>query len=88
MVSKSDNFYFLSSIEDISCDDWNKCAGLDHPFTRYEFFYALEKSKSATNSTGWQPFHYVETNEKKKLISICPLYIKSHSLVLYSTKKI
>ena len=83
MVSKSDNYYFLSSIEDISCDDWNKCAGLDHPFTRYEFFYALEKSKSATNSTGWKPFHYVETNEKNKLISICPLYIKSHSFGEY-----
>ena len=83
MVSKSDNFCFLSSIEDISCDDWNKCAGLNHPFTRYEFLHALEKSKSAINSTGWQPFHYVETNEKKKLISICPLYIKSHSFGEY-----
>ena len=76
MVSRSDNFRFLSSIEEISCDDWNNCAGLDHPFTRYEFFYALEKSKSAISSTGWKPFHYIETNTKGDLIAICPLYIK------------
>jgi len=83
MVSRPGNYRFLSSIKDISCDDWNNCAGLEHPFTRYEFFYALEKSKSATNSTGWKPFHYVETDEKNQLISICPLYIKSHSFGEY-----
>lgn len=83
MVSKSDNHYFVSSIEDISLDEWNNCAGLNHPFTRYEYFYALEKSNSAINSKGWQPFHYVETNKEKRIIAICPLYIKSHSFGEY-----
>jgi len=83
MVSMSDNYRFLSSIEDISCDEWNACAGHDHPFTRYEFFYALEKSKSAITSTGWRSFHYVETNKKNEVIAICPLYIKSHSFGEY-----
>ena len=68
MVSKTDSFFFAKTIEDISKDDWNDCAGLDHPFTRYEFFHALEKSNSAVNITGWQPFHYIQINKKKKLL--------------------
>ena len=83
MVSRPNNFCFISSIKDVSENQWNLCAGKDHPFTRYEFFYALEKSGSATNSTGWQPFHYVETNNKNQVIAICPLYIKSHSFGEY-----
>jgi hypothetical protein len=83
MVSTPDNFRFLSSIDEISPKEWNACAGIEHPFTRYEFFYALEKSKSAISSTGWKPFHYIETNTKGDLIAICPLYIKSHSFGEY-----
>ena len=62
-VCKNDNFFFLKTIDDISKKDWNDCVGLDHPFTRYEFLYALEKSGSAVNSTGWQPLHYIEMKE-------------------------
>ena len=83
MVQRPNCFHFLSSIEDISKEEWNACAGLNHPFTRYEFLYALEKSKSATISTGWQPFHYVDLNQKNEIIAICPLYIKSHSFGEY-----
>ena len=83
MVSKTDNCSFIKSIEEISKNEWNECAGLDHPFTRYEFINALEKSGSAINSTGWQPFHYIEKNQNKNIIAICPLYIKSHSFGEY-----
>ena len=83
MVSNNGNFFFAKSINDISKDKWNECVGIDHPFTRYEFFQALEKSNSAINSKGWQPFHYVETNKEKRIIAICPLYIKSHSFGEY-----
>ena len=44
MVSETDSFFFSNTIDDISKDDWNDCVGLDHPFTRYEFLQALEKS--------------------------------------------
>ena len=83
MVSKSDNFLFIKSIDKISQEAWNDCVGLDHPFTRYEFLYALEKSGSAVNSTGWQPFHYIEMNKDQRIVAICPLYIKSHSFGEY-----
>ena len=77
MVIRPNTFSFISSIDHISKESWNACAGTDHPFTRYEFFYALEKSGSAVSSTGWQPFHYLELNKISKIIAICPLYIKS-----------
>ena len=30
-----------------------------YPFTRYEFFEAVEESGSATARTGWRPCHLV-----------------------------
>ena len=83
MVSKTDNFFFSNTIDNISKDDWNDCVGLDHPFTRYEFFQALEKSGSAVITTGWQPFHYIQINNKQKIVAVCPLYLKSHSFGEY-----
>ena len=44
---------------------------------------ALEKSGSAVFSTGWQPFHYIQINNKKKIVVVCPLYVKSHSFGEY-----
>ena len=82
MISNNNNFFFIKTIEVISKTDWNECVGLDHPFTRYEFFQALEKSKSAVIATGWQPFHYIQINNNK-IIAVCPLYLKSHSFGEY-----
>ena len=83
MVSKTDSFFFIKTIDDISRNNWNDCTGLDHPFTRYEFIHALEKSDSAINATGWQPFHYIQLNNKKKIVAVCPLYVKTHSFGEY-----
>ena len=83
MVSNSDNFLFINSIKDINPDHWNECVGLDHPFTRFEFLYALEKSESANIKSGWKPCHYIEKNNNQKIIAICPLYIKNHSFGEY-----
>ena len=83
MVSLSDNYNFIESIEDIESKNWNDCVGFDHPFTRYEYLYALEKSGSASPETGWKPFHYIEKNSLGEIIAVCPLYIKSHSFGEY-----
>ncbi|MDA9749188.1 GNAT family N-acetyltransferase [Pelagibacteraceae bacterium] len=74
--------FFCSSLSKIKSSEWNECVGNDHPFTQYEFLYALEKSNSANTKTGWQPYHYVE-QENGKIISLCPLYIKNHSFGEY-----
>ena len=62
---------------------WNGCANPQgrsdpHPFTRYEFFEALEASGSATARTGWQPAHLV-LEEDGAVRGILPAYLKSHS---------
>ena len=83
MVSNADNFCFVDSINDIDLNQWNECVGLDHPFTRFEFLSALENSQSADIKSGWKPCHYIEKNENKKIIAVCPLYIKNHSFGEY-----
>ena len=83
MVSISGNFFFIDSINKVSLAQWNECVGLDHPFTRFEFLSALENSQSANIKSGWSPCHYIEKNENKKIIAICPLYIKTHSFGEY-----
>ena len=63
---------------DIGRAAWNACAGTEHPFTRYEFFDAVESSGSATARTGWRPLHLtVERGDGVE--GILPLYLKNHS---------
>jgi len=62
---------------------WNACANPDarpdpHPFTRYEFFAALEETDCATSRTGWQPVHLV-IERGGAIAGILPLYLKDHS---------
>ena len=65
---------------EIGAKAWNACANPDgrvdpHPFTRYEFFAALEQSGSASARAGWQPAHLVLGDKD----AILPAYLKSHS---------
>ena len=62
---------------------WNACANPEgerdpHPFTRYEFFAAVEESGSATARTGWRPCHLVVENDGQ-VAGLLPLYLKNHS---------
>jgi hypothetical protein len=63
---------------DIGRAAWNACAGTEHPFTRYEFFDAVEASGSATAKTGWRPLHLV-VERRNRIEGILPLYLKNHS---------
>jgi len=68
----------LNAAADLDVSVWNSLAGTDHPFTRYEFFHALEASGSATAQTGWQPCHILlEAGDTP--IGLLPAYLKSHS---------
>ncbi|HTT83430.1 MAG TPA: GNAT family N-acetyltransferase [Rhizomicrobium sp.] len=75
------------SAAEIGGTRWNVCANPGgtpdcHPFTRHEFFLALEESGSATAQTGWQPCHLVFEGDGE-IEGILPLYLKSHSLGEY-----
>ena len=68
---------------DIGRTAWNACANPQgaaspHPFTRYEFFDAVEGSGSATARTGWRPLHLV-VERGGEIEGILPLYLKNHS---------
>lgn len=70
-------------VTEIGAAAWNACANPDrvadpHPFTRYEFFAALEESGSATPRTGWRPCHLV-IERNGKVEGLLPLYLKNHS---------
>ncbi|HTT98868.1 MAG TPA: GNAT family N-acetyltransferase [Rhizomicrobium sp.] len=63
---------------DVGRTAWNACAGIENPFTRYEFFDAVEGSGSATAKTGWRPLHLVVERDGR-IEGILPLYLKNHS---------
>jgi predicted N-acyltransferase len=72
-----------SSAEEIGEARWEACANpagtsSSHPFTRYAFFDALERSGSACARTGWRPCHL--TLERNGAVeALLPLYLKNHS---------
>lgn len=62
---------------------WNACANPSgrpdpHPFTRYEFFEAVEESGSAVPPHGWHPVH-LAVERDGRVVGLMPLYLKSHS---------
>ena len=68
---------------EIGAAAWNTCANPSgrsdpHPFTRYEFFAALEESGSAVPRTGWQPVH-LAIEQGGHIEGLMPLYVKAHS---------
>lgn len=74
---------FAASAAHIGPAAWNACANpssatAPHPFTRHEFFQALEDSGSASVHTGWQPCHLVLEHDGE-IEGLLPLYLKSHS---------
>ena len=68
----------IDSINEISREDWNRITGLDYPFIRHEFLYALEKSACVDEETGWAPQHCM-VYDKGELIALMPMYRKTHS---------
>ncbi|AMO70116.1 hypothetical protein DOK_17700 [gamma proteobacterium BDW918] len=69
---------FISAIADLGIENWNAIAGVEYPFTRYEFLSALETSGAVTAEKGWQPHHMVARREGR-VIGVMPMYIKTHS---------
>jgi predicted N-acyltransferase len=68
---------------EIGAARWNACAnpqrlGDPHPFTRYEFFEAVEESGSASSRTGWRPVHLV-IERGDEIVGLLPMYLKNHS---------
>jgi predicted N-acyltransferase len=69
----------LGSITEVGAEEWDACAGVDHPFCSYGFLSALEDSGTATAATGWLARHLVVRDEDGRLVASAPLYLKTHS---------
>jgi uncharacterized protein len=76
----------VSSLQDISAEDWNACAhstgGATNPFISHAFLLALELSGSATAKTGWAAQHLILKNDDA-IVGVAPCYVKSHSMGEY-----
>ncbi|MBZ2168621.1 MULTISPECIES: GNAT family N-acetyltransferase [Marinobacter] len=70
------------SVEDIPRADWDRLAGQDNPFLRYEFFQALERSGCTSRSTGWEPSHLIFRLDGE-IAGLAPAYLKTHSMGEY-----
>jgi len=69
----------LGSINEVGADEWDACAGVDHPFCRHGFLSALEDSGSASADSGWLARHLAVRDEGGELVACAPLYLKNHS---------
>ncbi|MFT7573568.1 MAG: putative N-acyltransferase, partial [Paracoccaceae bacterium] len=68
----------ISSLDEVSAEHWNACAGDQNPFVSHTFLKALEDSQAATGETGWLPQHIVIEDERG-LAGCAPCYLKNHS---------
>ena len=48
------------------------------PFMRHAYLVALDASRSAVASTGWQP-QFLTISRDGELVAACPVYLKDHS---------
>lgn len=69
---------FIDSLARVPAATWNAVTGIDYPFTRHEFLYALECSGAASEDSGWIAAHVLVWREAE-LIAVMPLYEKLHS---------
>ena len=73
----------VSAIDEIGAGAWDACANPEgvafDPFLSFAFLDALEKSGSATNGTGWAPYHLALEDEAGTVKGVAPLYLKGHS---------
>ncbi|HSB96917.1 MAG TPA: GNAT family N-acetyltransferase [Spongiibacteraceae bacterium] len=68
----------IDSLAHVAPAEWNEITGIDYPFTRHEFLFALEDSGAANADSGWQASH-VLVRRNNNLIAVMPLYEKNHS---------
>ena len=69
----------VGSIDAVTADEWDACAGDVNPFVSHAFLSALEDSRSVGGRSGWLPCHTLVRDPKGRLIACAPVYAKTHS---------
>jgi predicted N-acyltransferase len=80
----SENDYVIRIFDDpgaIDAGAWNALVDAQAsatPFMRHEYLFAMQRSASAVEATGWQA-QFLAVFAGDALIAACPLYLKEHS---------
>ncbi len=74
------HFKTFSSVEAIAREEWNRLAVTASPMMEWEYFYALEKSRSVSDRKGYYPRHLVAYNDLEP-IALAPLYERDRAWV-------
>jgi uncharacterized protein len=84
----------VASIDEVPAEAWDACAGTtasipgscavassapSNPFTSHAFLACLERSKTVSARTGWQPQHVIAETAEGQVLGVSPCYLKSHS---------
>ena len=68
----------LHSLAEVPRADWDRLAGPDNPFLRWDYLEALERSGAVSPDTGWHP-HHLLLEAQGRPVGALPLYLKDHS---------
>lgn len=68
----------VTSLKEVSAEDWNRLSGSDNPFVRHEFLIALERNGCVGDDAGWAPQHLL-LHDGPRLVGALPMYLKHHS---------
>ncbi len=66
-------------VGEVSRDDWDRLVGGGSPFIKWDWLDSLEQTRCVNEETGWLPHHLV-VEKNKKLVALCPMYLKLHSM--------
>lgn len=69
---------FVSSIEQVTAEQWDAVVGCDYPFLAHRFLRAMEVSGATNRDNGWQPMHWLLW-DGDRLLALLPCYLKFHS---------
>ncbi|WP_028115619.1 GNAT family N-acetyltransferase [Ferrimonas senticii] len=70
--------HFVTSLAEVTPQQWNSLFGQHDPFCDYRFLRALEQHHCVGEHSGWLPQYWL-LFDGQKLIAAAPLYIKRHS---------
>jgi uncharacterized protein len=74
------HFRTFSSIEAIAKEEWNRLAVDASPMMQWEYFFALERSRSVCEKTGYRPRHLMAYQDHQA-IALAPLYERDRASV-------
>jgi uncharacterized protein len=74
------HFRTFPGVEAIAREEWNQLAGAASPMMEWEYYYALEKSRSVSDQKGYYPRHLIAYDDHEP-IALAPLFERDRAWV-------